>query len=174
MRSIDDLPSLRQAEVLIREARAAGKTGHRPLSGRPAHRQSTGCNGWRVAQHRNRMVVMRTTDAAAARAWFRRIRRQHANRHPVALQNRSPSPPLPNSIGSSEVCLQQAFAIDTLLAAFHIEIDAAKHALWLECVATRTSRLPSEPYVQTASVMAAQMVNRLTESQNWPMRSIPT
>jgi len=48
---------------------------------------------------------------------------------------------------------------------FHVEIDAAKHALWLSASQRELARLPGEPYVQTASVMAAQMANRLTESQ---------
>ena len=69
-------------------------------------------------------------------------------------------------IAGNDARANQAFAIDTLLAMqFHIEIDAAKHALWLSASQRELSRLPGEPYVQTASVMAAQMSARLTQSQ---------
>ncbi len=69
-------------------------------------------------------------------------------------------------IAGNDARANQAFAIDTLLAMqFHIEIDAAKHALWMSASQRELARLTGERYVQPASVMAAQMAARLTQSQ---------
>jgi GMP synthase-like glutamine amidotransferase len=161
----DDLPSLRQAEVLIREARTAGKPVIGHCLGGQLIAKALGATVGASPNIEIGWWPMQTTDSAAARAWFG----EFAGSTPTVIQWHYESFAVPAAaelIGSSDACPQQAFAIDTLLAMqFHVEIDAAKHALWLSASQRELARLPGEPYVQTASVMAAQMANRLTESQ---------
>lgn len=161
----DDLPSLRQAEVLIREARAAGK----PVIGHCLGGQLIAkALGATVAAAPNIEIgwwPMQTTNSPAARTWFG----EFADNTPTVIQWHYESFAVPEGaelLASSAACAHQAFAIDTLLAMqFHIEIDAAKHALWLSASQRELARLTGEPFVQTASVMAAQMAARLKQSQ---------
>lgn len=161
----DPLPSLRQAEALIHEARAARKPviGHclggqliaKALGATVAAAPAVEIGWW----------PMRCADSPASRAWFGPF----AGSARTVMQWHYEAFALPAGaelIAASDACPQQAFAIDTLLAMqFHIEIDAAKHALWLSAAQRELARLTGAPHVQTASVMAAQMAARLTASQ---------
>lgn len=161
----DDIPSLRQAEVLIREARAAGKPVIGHCLGGQLIAKALGATVGASPNIEIGWWPMTAADSAAARTWFG----DFAGAMPTVIQWHYESFALPEGaalIASSDACTHQAFAIDTLLAMqFHIEIDAAKHALWLSASQRELARLTGEPFVQTASVMAAQMAARLPESR---------
>lgn len=161
----DDLPSLRLAEALILEARGAGKPVIGHCLGGQLIAKALGVRVDAAPHVEIGWWPMQTTSSPAAREWFG----EFADASPTVIQWHYESFSVPDGaelIASSAACPNQAFAVGTLLAMqFHIEIDAAKHALWLSASQRELSRLTGEPYVQTASVMAAQMGARLVESQ---------
>ena len=161
----DDLPSLRHAESLILEARAARKPVIGHCLGGQLIAKALGAPVTAAPHIEIGWWPMQTTSSPASREWFG----EFADASPTVIQWHYESFAVPEGaelLASSAACAHQAFAIDTLLAMqFHIEIDAAKHALWLSASQRELSRLTGEPYVQTASVMAAQMAKRLVASQ---------
>ena len=128
MSANDPLPSLRQAEALIREAVAAGQPviGHclggqlmaRALGGRVGDAPAPEV-GWHDIE---------LLDNEGARHWFGTRRRARVFQwHYEAFE----APPQAVTLARSPACPQQAFALGPHLGLqFHIEVDADKVERW--------------------------------------------
>ena len=82
-----------------------------------------------------------------------------------------PCPKAPGADRRQRCLRHQAFAIDTCSRCkFHIEIDAEERAV-AQRPQRELSRLTGEPYVQMASVMAAQMAKFVASQRLQPIRS---
>jgi len=136
----DERPSLRQAEVLMREADALGVPiiGH--CLGGQLMARAFGGKVERAAQPEIGWMPLRTTGSPAARYWFGEgATLEGSSNGPNAhtlYQWHSDSfvtlPPGAELIASSPACAHQAFAIGPHLAMqFHVEITAEKIALWV-------------------------------------------
>jgi GMP synthase (glutamine-hydrolysing) len=126
MSANDDLPSLRRAEALVRQAVGQGRPviGHclggqlmaRAL-GAPVHRSPAPELGWLPIRPR-----------PGSEDWF------GVGVRPVVMQWHGEAFGLPSGarwLAESDACTHQAFAVGPHLALqFHVEVDAAKLALW--------------------------------------------
>jgi GMP synthase-like glutamine amidotransferase len=136
----DERPSLRHAEVLMREADALGVpiVGH--CLGGQLMARAFGGSVERAAQSEIGWMPLRTTGSTAARYWFGEgATLEGSGNGPSAhtlYQWHSDSfvtlPPGAELIASSAACAHQAFAIGPHLAMqFHVEITAEKIGLWM-------------------------------------------
>jgi GMP synthase-like glutamine amidotransferase len=136
----DERPSLRHAEVLMREADALGVpiVGH--CLGGQLMARAFGGSVERAAQSEIGWMPLRTTGSTAARYWFGEgATLEGSGNGPSAhtlYQWHSDSfvklPPGAELIASSAACAHQAFAIGPHLAMqFHVEITAEKIGFWM-------------------------------------------
>jgi len=164
MSANDELPSLRQAEVLIRQAMAQGRPviGHclggqlmaRAL-GASVHGSPAPEIGWQGLQVR---------DDALARAWFGELTEHTVfHWHSEAFD----LPPGAQPLATSAACPQQAFAIGPHLGMqFHVELDADKLARWSASQDPQYLALQrSCPTVQSGPAMRAEGERRLAQQQ---------
>jgi len=160
----DDLPSLRQSEALILEARDSGKPvighclGGQLIANALGARVTTATSpeiGWSHIQ---------LADNETARAWFGNLAATTRD----ALQWHYDEFALPAGatlLASNDACAHQAFAIGNVLAMqFHIEIDRDKLASWARNGKAELSALIGQPYVQQARSMAAEIPKRMLAS----------
>lgn len=166
MSANDDLPMLRHAERLIRDAVAR----NRPVVGH--------CLGGQLMARALGGAVRR---AARPEIGWHRI--DWAAAAPEGLREASPEatvfqwhfdtfdpPPQAIRLASSASCAQQAFAIGPHLALqFHVELDAAKLAAWSEAADADAEYLQAletfAQQVQTPQAMRAQAESRLQAQQ---------
>ncbi len=136
----DERPSLRHAEVLMREADALGVpiVGH--CLGGQLMARAFGGSVERAAQSEIGWMPLRTTGSTAARYWFGEgATLEGSGNGPSAhtlYQWHSDSfvtlPPGAELIASSAACAHQAFVIGPHLAMqFHVEITAEKIGFWM-------------------------------------------
>jgi GMP synthase-like glutamine amidotransferase len=164
MSANDDLPGLRQTEDLIRQAREHGVPvlGHclggqliaRAL-GAPVRVNPVPEVGW----HEIEML-----EGPKSRAWFGDTQRA------TVLQWHYDSFDLPEGavpLAVGTACRNQAFSIDDRLLAmqFHIEIDAAKLALWCATCGNELIEQVDLSTVQQAAPMLALTEKYLSASQ---------
>ncbi len=159
----DPLPGLRATEALLRDAVACDVPvlGHclggqllASALGAPIVRNALPEIGWHP-------IAM--TDGGSARAWF------GAHTEATVFQWHHDTFALPRGatpVARSAVCAQQAFAIGRSLGMqFHIEVDAAKLALWFEHGADDIAAHAHLPTVQSAATMRAGIARHLAASQ---------
>ena len=166
MSANDDLPALRQAEVLIRQAqaRAVPTLGH-CLGGQLMARAL----GARVVDSPKPELgwhAMHIHDSDAARAWL------GEPGNALVFQWHYDSFELPRGatlLASSTACPRQAFAVGPHVALqFHVELDAAKLAHWAGEAETDTRVLSAQAEfdtVQGATRMLAAQQERLAAQQ---------
>ena len=169
MSANEDLPSLRQAERLILEAMARGLPviGHclggqlmaRAL-GASVHASPAPEIGWQP---------MRLEPTPLATEWF------GADRLPTVFHWHFEAFDLPagaTRLASSPACPNQAFAIGPHLAMqFHVELDAAKLALWSASIDPDYLALQrSCDSVQSGAAMRAQAAQALPAQQRLAAR----
>lgn len=164
MSANDPLPSLRTAESLIRQAVAAevpvighclgGQLMARALGAQvlPSRAPEIGWLPVQVAAHDD------------AQAWF------GAEPQPFVFQWHFESfelPPGAQLLASSDACAHQAFRLGPHLALqFHVEVDAAKLALWSASTDPTFLSLQSRcPSVQSGATMREQAPQRLAAQQ---------
>jgi GMP synthase-like glutamine amidotransferase len=165
MSANDDLPSLRRSESLILQAMNAGVPviGHclggqlmaRALGAR-VHASPRPEVGWQPMQ-----VVV---ESPAARRWFGDEPEQIVYHwHSEAFE----LPPGAELLATSPNCAHQAFAIGAHLAMqFHVELDAAKLAVWAASVDPTFLRWQREyGSVQSGAAMLAQARDALPAQQ---------
>lgn len=170
MSANDALPSLRQAERLILQAMHADI----PVIGH--------CLGGQLMAHALGSTVgaspapeigwqsMTVADTPAARDWFgepRALTVYHWHLESFAL------PPGAELLASSPACPNQAFAIGRHLAMqFHVEVDAAKLAVWSASRDPAYLRLQREHplSVQDGATMRAQAPHALPAQQQFADR----
>ena len=160
----DDLPSLRQSESLIREARDSGK----PVIG-----QCLG--GQLVASALGARVIVadspeigwsqiKLSESPEAQEWFG----EFSGTERDALQWHYDAFSLPEGaalLASNDVCPIQAFAVHNMLAMqFHIEIDRNKLASWARNGKEELTALIDQPHVQQARTIAAEIPKRMAAS----------
>lgn len=168
MSANDPLPSLRQAEALVREAAARGipVIGHclggqliaRAL-GAPVFTSPRPEVGWHPV-----------TWAPAAEAWFGPSVREPVP--PLVFQWHFEAFGLPEGavpLASGTACEHQAFAIGERLLAmqFHVELDAPKLEAWIEAVDPDydAARLIDPAQVHDAAAMRHEAAARLRAQQ---------
>lgn len=128
MSANDDLPSLRRAEVLIRQAMASGVPTIGLCLGGQLMARALGATVRAASRPEIGWCGIDVLDEPPAREWFGEVRQAtvfqwHAEAFDVPAGARR--------LASSPVCPNQAFSIGPHLALqFHIELDAAKLALW--------------------------------------------
>jgi GMP synthase-like glutamine amidotransferase len=164
MSANDDLPSLRQAERLIRQAMDAdlpvighclgGQLMARALGARVVDSPLPEI-GWQT---------MRVAHTSAARSWFgnaQTLTVYHWHRESFEL------PPGAQLLASSDACPHQAFAIGRHLAMqFHVELDHGKLAAWSASVdPVFLSQQRAHATVQSGPAMRAQAVTALPAQQ---------
>lgn len=164
MSANDPLPSLRVAESLIRQAVAAdvpvighclgGQLMARALGARVQRSPAPEIGWWpvQVAAHDE------------ARAWF------GAPPRPVVFQWHFEAfelPPGAQPLAWSEACAHQAFSLGPHLALqFHVELDAAKLAVWSAASDPTFLSLQQRcPTVQSGAAMRAQAAQHLAAQQ---------
>ena len=160
----DDLPSLRQSETLIREARDAGK----PVIGHCLGGQLiASAIGARVAVADSPEIgwaKIKLSDGPEARSWFGEFTGTERD----ALQWHYDAFSLPEGatlLASNDVCAVQAFAVHNMLAMqFHIEIDRNKLASWARNGKEELTALVGQPHVQQARTIAAEIPKRMAAS----------
>jgi len=162
----DDLPALRQAQALIREAFAAAKpvVGHclggqlmARAFGAAVTRASAPEIGWHPLQR---------AAGPAARAWFG----EADGADPVVFQWHYDQFALPSGaerLASSPACPNQAFAIGPHLALqFHVELDAGKLGVWSQSRDPAFVRAQARwPTVQGPEAMRAGAARHLAAQQ---------
>lgn len=168
MSANDPLPSLRRAEVLVREALALGRPviGH-CLGGQLIARAL----GARVAASPLPEVGWHRLEwAPAARHWFGDLVAQPSP--PEVFQWHFEAFDLPAGVlplAGNAACPHQAFAIgETLLAMqFHVELDAPKLEAWLDDLdADYLASRPLHPgQVQSVATMRQEGMRRLQSQQ---------
>ncbi len=171
----DERPSLRHAEVLMREADALGVpiVGH--CLGGQLMARAFGGKVERAAQPEIGWMPLQTTGSAAARYWFGEDAAAAGSgngtgAHTLYQWHRDSFvtlPPGAELIASSAACAHQAFAIGPHLGMqFHIEITAEKIGLWMAepgaSFSRHVERWPNS--VQSLDAMAAASEVRLADS----------
>jgi len=160
----DPLPSLRRAETLIRESLSLD----RPVIGHCLGGQLMATAlGARVTASPAPEIgwqPVRIRASSQARAWFGNVDEA------VVFQWHHESfevPPGAELLAGSDACPQQAFAIGRHLAMqFHVEVDAAKLALWSASRDPTFLRLQREyTTVQSGEAMQAQGASALAAQQ---------
>lgn len=180
----DERPSLRHTEALMREADALGVPiiGH--CLGGQLMARAFGGQVERAAQPEIGWMQLQTTGSAAARYWFGEgstAGTATATSSPKSMADCSAHmvyqwhrdsfvalPPGAELIASSPACAHQAFALGPHLGMqFHIEINAAKIALWMgepgASFPNLVERWPDS--VQSLQAMAASTQRCLAGSQ---------
>ncbi len=160
----DDLPALRQAEVLVRDAFARGipVIGHclggqlmaRAL-GAPITRGASPEIGW---------TPLTINDQPLAQYWFG----EHAGATVMQWHYDTFATPAEGTrLAFSEGCANQAFAVGELHLGmqFHIEVDAAKIGGWLHTSAHEIEAITDEPWVQNVADIEASTRAQITASQ---------
>lgn len=171
----DDRPSLRHAEMLMRQADALGVpiVGH--CLGGQLMARALGGTVERAAQPEIGWMPLSTSSSAAARYWFGDSRPPSGpdtapRDHTVYQWHRDSFvtlPPGAELIASSPACVHQAFAIGPHLGMqFHIEINAEKIARWMAEPGASFERLVERwpGSVQSLEVMAASSARSLASS----------
>ena len=171
----DDRPSLRHAEVLMREADALGVpiVGH--CLGGQLMARAFGGKVERAAQPEIGWMPLQTTGSAAARYWFGEDAAAAGSgnatgAHTLYQWHRDSFvtlPPGAELIAYSPACPHQAFAIGPHLGMqFHIEITAEKIGLWMTEPGASFSHLVERwpNSVQSLDAMAAASEVRLANS----------
>jgi GMP synthase (glutamine-hydrolysing) len=166
----DDDPALRHMEALVREAHAEEK----PVIGHCLGGQliATALGG-QVSENPEPEIGwshVRLSDSDAARQWFG----EFAGMSRTAFQWHYETFSLPTNathLAKSDICKNQAFACETLLAMqFHIEVDNVKLERW--STTSDNELLPQAhlPSVQTGREFARDMQRCLPESQALAIR----
>lgn len=164
MSANDDLPFLRQAEALILQAFEADRpvVGH--CLGGQLMARALGARIGPSPQPEIGWQPMAVADDPLARGWF-----GDAAAHTVMHWHyeRFDLPPGATLLASSPACPHQAFAWGRHLAMqFHIEIDDAKLALWLdEGDPLWAAAARAHASVQTRDVILAQAPSRMPAHQ---------
>jgi GMP synthase (glutamine-hydrolysing) len=160
----DDDPALRNVEQLIREARDSKKPVLGHCLGGQLIASALGGKVTTNAEPEVGWSRVQLSDSDAARQWFG----EFAGTQRTAFQWHYETFSLPEGVecvATNDVCANQAFACDTLLAMqFHIEVDEAKLMRW---AATSDAELVPQSHlftVQVGSEFAEQMPRALPES----------
>jgi GMP synthase (glutamine-hydrolysing) len=174
MSANDDLPSLRQAEHLMREAARTGKPmlGHclggqlmaKALGGRVVASPLPEV-GWQPMQIDNTPL---------AQAWLGVESPPHASRHQATVfhwhYEAFELPPGAQLLARSAACPHQAFAIGphSLAMQFHVEVDAPKLAQWAAALDAEYQRAHRQNpgTVQSAAQMQERAATRLAAQQH--------
>lgn len=172
MSANDDLPPLRQAERLVREAveRGVPVLGH-CLGGQLMARALGGSVGPAPAPEIGWHTI-ELTEATEAREWF------GEGPVPEVFQWHGEAfslPPGAVSLARSPVCPHQAFALGPHLALqFHAELDAEKLARWADDrdaqAGSRAVSRGSRPTEQDGAAMRLQAERRLAQQQSLASR----
>ena len=165
MSANDDVPSLRDAERLIRDAmsRNVPVIGHclgGQLMARALGAPITASPAPEIGWH-----AIRIRPGAEAEHWFGRLT------DAVVFQWHYDSfglPPLARWLAESDACPHQAFSIGPHLAMqFHIELDAAKLEAWTTAHDPRFERALAVATVQDAPTMLVRAPSRLEAQQRF-------
>jgi len=160
----DDLPSLRRAEELIRQAMAAAAPVIGHCLGGQLMATALGARVAEAALPEIGWQRLQVLDHADARAWFGDVRDAtvfHWHYESFEL------PPGAVLLASSPACAHQAFAIGPHLAMqFHVEVDADKLLRWSACDDPEYLELQrSCPSVQGGDTMRAAAEEALAAQQ---------
>jgi GMP synthase-like glutamine amidotransferase len=170
MSANDELPGLRQAEVLIRDAMNRGRPVIGHCLGGQLMARALGASvvaspapeiGWQPLQ---------VEDDPAALGWF-----GHAGTHTVFQWHEEAFelPPGARPLAGSAACPHQAFSIGRHLAMqFHVELDFDKLARWslLDTPDYRAAQQQYASSVQSGAAMRAAAADHLSEQQRLAAR----
>ena len=160
----DELPTLRQSETLIREARDAGKPVIGHCLGGQLIASALGARVIVADRPEIGWAKIKLSDGPEARSWFGEFTGTERD----ALQWHYDAFRLPEGatlLASNDVCAVQAFAVHNMLAMqFHIEIDRDKLASWARNGKTELAALRDQPHVQQARIIAAEIPKRMAAS----------
>jgi GMP synthase (glutamine-hydrolysing) len=160
----DDLPSLRMSEVLIRDARDAGKPVIGHCLGGQLIASALGATVAVADSPEIGWSKIKLSDSAAARDWFG----EFVSTERETLQWHYDAFSLPEgamSLAGNDVCPVQAFAVHNMLAMqFHIEIDRNKLASWARNGKQELTALIGQPHVQQARTIAAEIPLKMAAS----------
>jgi GMP synthase (glutamine-hydrolysing) len=160
----DKDPSLRHVEALVREARSTSKPVLGHCLGGQLIASALGRNVTQNPEPEIGWSRVTLSDSAAAQQWFG----EFAGTTRTAFQWHYETFSLPENVervATNEVCANQAFACDTVLAMqFHIEVDQAKLSRWAVTSDTELLPLSNLPTVQTGNDFAAQMQQAIPAS----------
>ncbi|MDR3426504.1 type 1 glutamine amidotransferase [Silvimonas sp.] len=160
----DDLPALRQAEALVRDAYAKGipVIGHclggqlmaRAL-GATVSQGKTPEIGWTP-------VVM--NEMPLAQYWFGDVTEAHVMQWHY---DTFAIPEIATRLAASAGCANQVFALGELHLAmqFHVEVDPAKIAAWLQASAAEVIAEAGQPFVQNVGQIHASTRHCIEASQ---------
>lgn len=160
----DDLPSLRRAEDLIRQAMAAEAPVIGHCLGGQLMATALGARVGEAPRPEIGWQELQVRDHADARAWFGGA--QHATVFHWHYESFE-LPPGAVLLASSPACANQAFAIGPHLAMqFHVEVDADKLLSWSTCDDPEYLELQRRcPSVQDGDTMRAQAEEALAAQQ---------
>ena len=160
----DDLPSLRQSESLIREARDAGKPVIGHCLGGQLIASALGAKVSVADSPEIGWTKIKLSEGSEAHDWFG----EFSGHERDALQWHYDAFSLPEGatlVAGNDVCPVQAFAVHNMLAMqFHIEIDRNKLAAWARNGKEELAALIGQPHVQQARSIAAEIPKRMAAS----------
>ncbi|MBB5189709.1 GMP synthase-like glutamine amidotransferase [Silvimonas terrae] len=160
----DDLPALRQAEALIRDAFTRGipVIGH--CLGGQLMARALGSPVTRGAQPEIGWTQITINDHPLARYWFG----EHTG--PCVMQwhyDTFATPEAATRLAVSPGCANQAFALGELHLGmqFHIEVDTPKIGGWLHTSAHEVEEAAGEPWVQSPGLIEISTRQQIAASQ---------